>query len=340
MHDRLLASLQTVADVSLVAALNDSRLGLSSQKDLRIFIPDLHLISEARRTAGHFRFATNNEDLLVRVLGALNTLKSGAANDEQISVIHLGDILDLWREVPHIDPSADIPARIANDHIALMNALRDPELDTTIFFGNHDFELYHWASYDRDVRHVYIPEDNPQILVLHGDVFDWLERLPDFVQDIVVYLFAPSVTPTLYALGKMREATRKTTPNPEYVDYIKCQQPAPVGQLQKTNGTPVPKQFNLQVKGQRGAQTALFDTAVKAVKKSNTDHNLKINTVVIGHTHHARIVIQDDGTDLFTLIDCGAWIENCVDDNGKVQPNAQIGALCGNEARIYQLRPI
>ncbi|HEY2913633.1 MAG TPA: metallophosphoesterase [Candidatus Angelobacter sp.] len=323
-----------------MAALSDPRLGLPDQKDLRIFIPDLHLISEARRSAGHFRFATNNEDLLVRVLGALKMLKSSASDDENISVIHLGDILDLWREVPHIDPSAEIPARIANDHIALMNALRDPELDVTIFFGNHDFELYHWASYDRDVRHVYIPENKPRILVLHGDVFDWLERLPDFVQDIVVYLFAPSVTPTLYALGKMREATKKTTPNPDYVDYIKCPSPAPVGQLQKTNGGAIPNQFNVQHAGQPGAQTALFDAAIKAITKSNTENNLKINTVVIGHTHHARIVTQDDGQNLFTLIDCGAWIENCVDDAGNVQPNAQIGALCGNEARIYQLRPI
>jgi UDP-2,3-diacylglucosamine pyrophosphatase LpxH len=340
MHDRFLAALQTTADVSLVAALRDPRLGFPDDKDLRVFIPDLHLISQARQQAGHFRFATNNESLLVRVLGALKDLKSGAVGDEQVNVIHLGDILDLWREVPFIQPSADIPARIGNDHSALMNALRDPDLDVMMFFGNHDFELYHWASYDRDVRHVYIPEDDPHVLVVHGDVFDWLERLPDFVQDIAVFLFAPNVAPTTYALGKMRQATERTTPNPNYVDYIKCSAPASLGQLGPTGDQPVPAQYNLQRAGAAGAQTALFETAVAAMKKIKTDYNLDICTTVIGHTHHARIVIREEGSKLFTLIDCGAWIENCVGADGIVQPNSQIAALCGNEARVYQLRPL
>jgi hypothetical protein len=78
MHDRFLAALQTTADVSLVAALSDPRLGFPDHKDLRVFIPDLHLISQARQQAGHFRFGTNNESLLVRVLGALKDLKGGS----------------------------------------------------------------------------------------------------------------------------------------------------------------------------------------------------------------------------------------------------------------------
>lgn len=339
MHDRFLASLKTTANVSLVAALRDPRLGFPNDKDLRVFIPDLHLISQARQRSGHFRFATNNESLLVRVLGALKDLKSAIAADEKVKIIHLGDILDLWREVPFIQPSADIPARIGNDHIALMNALRDPDLDVTMFFGNHDFELYHWASYGSDVRHLYIPEDKPRVLVVHGDVFDWLERLPDFIQDIAVFLFAPKLQPSTYALGKMRQATEKTTPNPHYVDYIKCPAPAALGQLGPVV-EPVPAQYNVQHAGAAGAQTALFDTAVTAMKKIKADHNLDVCTTVIGHTHHARIVIREENAKLYTLIDCGAWIENCIGNDGISQPSSQVAALCGNEARIYQLRPL
>jgi hypothetical protein len=63
-----------------------------------------------------------------------------------------------------------------------------------------------------------------------------------------------------------------------------------------------------------------------------------LTTAVIGHTHHARIAIHEDGDRLFALVDCGAWIEDCVTgDNPTPRPNAQIAALGANEIRIYQL---
>jgi len=41
------------------------------------------------------------------------------------------------------------------------------------------------------------------------------------------------------------------------------------------------------------------------------------------------------------LIDCGAWIEECIADGDEgPSPNAQIAALGANEARIYQLSPL
>jgi len=340
MHDKLLNSLQAVADVSLVAGVADQRLGYPDKDHLRVFIPDLHLISDARQKQGHFRFVTNHEKLLTHLLGALRKLRLATKAPEKLSVLQLGDVLDLWREVPFIRPTSDTPARIANDHADLMNALRDPDLNATILFGNHDFELYHWASYDRNVRHIFIPHDNPQVMIVHGDVFDWLERLPDWIQDIAVYLFAPNVQPTTYALDKMHEATVRTTPNPTYVDYIKCRAPAPVGTVASLSDQQLPRfPFNVQQAGTPGAQVELYETAVKAMKYVQKEHNLDVRTVVIGHTHHARIVMREENQHLFTLIDCGAWIEKCVNDAGVVESSAQIGVLCGNEARIYQLRP-
>ena len=56
---------------------------------------------------------------------------------------------------------------------------------------------------------------------------------------------------------------------------------------------------------------------------------MNMRTVIIGHTHHARIAVRKmpNGTP-FTLIDCGAWIEKCVDADGtNAFPNAQITAL-------------
>jgi hypothetical protein len=46
MHDRLLDALMSIANVRLVSSLRDERLGFPDPKDLRVFIPDLHLITE------------------------------------------------------------------------------------------------------------------------------------------------------------------------------------------------------------------------------------------------------------------------------------------------------
>jgi UDP-2,3-diacylglucosamine pyrophosphatase LpxH len=340
MHDRLLAALQSVAQVSLVAALRDDRLGFPDARDLRVFIPDLHLISAARLAAGGFRFSTNHEPLLIEVLGVLKQLKLAAAADERVVITHLGDILDLWREVPGIDPREEIAARIANDHAGLMNALRDPDLGATLFLGNHDYELYHWASYAECVRQLFIPEDQPRVLVLHGDVFDWIERAPDAVQDVLVYYFAPGTRPTDYALGQMRRLVGRTTPDPNAAAGIQGPPPARLNGLQTTTSGDIPARFNLQHAGDAAANTKFLNLAYDAVGRPDNPYGLPISTVIIGHTHHARIAVRETGDRLFTLIDCGAWIEHCsIDGSADPLPSAQLGVLCGNEARIYQLAP-
>jgi hypothetical protein len=75
--------------------------------------------------------------------------------------------------------------------------------------------------------------------------------------------------------------------------------------------------------------------------EANSKFGSTLNVAVIGHTHHARIAVHDKGDEFFALMDCGAWIENCnTADDLTPQPNAQIAALSGNEARIYQLAPL
>jgi UDP-2,3-diacylglucosamine pyrophosphatase LpxH len=341
MHDRLLAALQKIAQVSLVAALRDDRLGFPDPKDLRVFIPDLHLISAQRQATGGFHFSTNHESLLVTLLGVLKSLKLAAAADERVRVAQLGDILDLWREVPHIDPQEETAARIANDHAELMNALRDPDLNATLFLGNHDYELYHWASYARCVRKLFIPAGDPQVLVLHGDVFDWIERFPDAVKEFLVYYFAAGTKPTNYALGQMYQFVRQASPNPNDPAAIHCSTPARLNGLQPVAGGAIPARFNLQRAGNAAANTTFLDMAYDAVGRPDNAYGFPVKTVIIGHTHQARIAVREENGGLFTLIDCGSWIENCsVDGATNPLPSAQICALCGNEARIYQLAPL
>ena len=73
----------------------------------------------------------------------------------------------------------------------------------------------------------------------------------------------------------------------------------------------------------------------------NRETGSKLRMVIIGHTHHARIATMKtpDGTP-FALVDIGAWIENCSEEEGAAPvPNAQIAALSENQVRIYQLGP-
>ena len=84
-----------------------------------------------------------------------------------------------------------------------------------------------------------------------------------------------------------------------------------------------------------------MDIAYDAVGRPDNAYGFPVRTVIIGHTHQARIAVREENGGLFTLIDCGSWIENCsVDGATNPLPCAQIGALCGNEARLYQLAPL
>jgi hypothetical protein len=62
-----------------------------------------------------------------------------------------------------------------------------------------------------------------------------------------------------------------------------------------------------------------------------------LKVVVIGHSHHARIV-HDEPAGLL-LVDTGAWIESFSAPGVPKTPNRQLGAICGGDFRVYQLDP-
>jgi hypothetical protein len=82
---------------------------------------------------------------------------------------------------------------------------------------------------------------------------------------------------------------------------------------------------------------------VAGIINDQTGWDLRL--VVIGHTHHARIAVderaeKDGGSKrgFFALVDCGAWLESG-NLGGQIVRNAQIGVLYDNDVRIYQLSP-
>jgi UDP-2,3-diacylglucosamine pyrophosphatase LpxH len=342
MHERLLASLESVADVRLVAALRHERLGFPNGKDLRVFTGDVHLISEKRLIEGEFTYATNHPKLLTSVVAALAELRSQAAQDETVEVYQLGDLLDLWREAPRPDQQPDVPARIKDDHEDLITAFLDRRLGLHFLLGNHDLDLCRWPDYAGWERRYYLPDAAPGVVVLHGDYFDWVERLPASIQEIFVYLFAAGVAPNDYVLGRMRALSLESHAGRDYRRQIQLAQAAPIGPLRPPRADGIPPEWNVQREGVADiANLRFLDSAYRECLKANREFGLNLKVAVIGHTHHARIAVREAGDGgLFTLIDCGAWIENCrAQDGAGSSPNAQIAALSAGEARIYQLAP-
>jgi UDP-2,3-diacylglucosamine pyrophosphatase LpxH len=341
MHDQLLEALLAVANVRLVASYTDGQLGFPGNDAIQLFIPDLHLLSAARRA--RYPYGTNNEDTLIQVVKALIDLKAAAGPRAQsVEVIHIGDYLDLWREtlLPLADP--DVPDRIRDSHQELVDLLEDPNLNTSFLLGNHDFDLYRLDAYNTWERRFFIPGGAPGALVMHGDYFDWVEReVPAEIRDIAVYLFGESHPPGSAVLGQMQDLSHKYNGQKDYTNQIQLAAPAALGALQ-AGELAIPDNYNLQTaESSVNAGLTFLQSACRECVNANTQFGTHLRMAIIGHTHHARIatMAMPDGSS-FALVDTGAWIENCVEDeHGTAFPNAQITALSANQVRIYQLDP-
>ncbi len=346
MHERFLTALQELGPVRLVASLSDERLGFPDKNDLRVLVPDIHLITTKRRKQGGFKYGTNHEELLTDVITAVRDIKTSAKPDETVAMYILGDFLDLWRETPALDERLDAAAAIRDDHEDLVAAALDPKLKTRFLLGNHDFDLFRWSDYIGWERRYYLPDatlNAPGMILLHGDVFDWVETLPDPLKQIIVYLFAPHLSANSHELGEMQRLIRKSHGKKKYKDSLRAPDPAELGDLRQIEDPEdIPLKWNVQTSGDpTNPLLKYLDSARKLAKAASSDYQMKLRTVFIGHTHQARIAVQDNGgDDFFALIDCGAWIEDSAwTEDGEVKSgkSAQITALCGNEVRVYQL---
>ena len=69
-----------------------------------------------------------------------------------------------------------------------------------------------------------------------------------------------------------------------------------------------------------------------------------LRLIVQGHTHQALLALaQPAGGQPLAMMDVGGWIEMCqypLLEGGMVapEPNAQLGVIHGDDARIYQIR--
>ncbi len=348
-HQKVLETLKSAfpydRGVSLVARYADSQLQLPGGR-AHIFIGDCHMLNKQDAEAyPSYRFL-QDRDLRTLLIG-LTTLKKDSPG--QLKIWHLGDLFDIWRARGGLGPATEV-GRITEAHSEICDLLTygaPNGVGAQILAGNHDYELYKLPEWQA-ARYRIIENENPDggdVLVLHGDIFEWIERLPDKVQERAVQ-FA-----TGHAAGKI-DLFNEEAAVAEINRGLKTGD-APIGKFQTNLSSEISNTTDFQsaainvinaAAGEESAPNKLFFTAAFELSKAMRERGHDIRLMVIGHTHWARIVRGKtfEGKP-FVLMDCGAWIGYC--RFGQNEPwihNGQIGVIADNEVRLYQIgwRPL
>ncbi len=303
----------------------------------RIFVPDLHLLAES--DAAQYpttRFKLRNE--LRRFLAALVRFKND--HPGELEVLHLGDLFDLWRARGPGTVKEKVDAIVADYRDEVAALFRGPPVGVRagLVAGNHDYDLHYLAEWNA-LRFAFLndsPAGQPDALALHGDQFDFVERIvPHPLRAAMVRLFRQTASAG-HELDQEQAA-----------DVLALNDQLPRGDqvagtgltdLAPPDGLAAGSTNVIHWSPQVGRIGRFFEPARQlavALKGRGRD----IRLVICGHSHHARIVVGDRGDGVtMALVDCGAWLGQCRFGPGSPwRPSAQLGVLVGNDARIYQL---
>lgn len=358
-HDQVVTTMLKVleperCEIRLLGRVADERLGNRSDKEVYLFVPDLHLLSAQRLPYfGNYCFNHAKTELLAKLLEALGNLRCDWRDDggHELVTVQLGDFFDMWREFSRKPRRGDVPiGECARLRDVLYRGGR-PCLDATMLLGNHDTKSgvpleeipFQLKAYDRDAA------GQPFLFATHGDVFDLLEKLaPDRIQELVVRFFGRMTPVNSYQLYKWKQAGAATN---RPLDELKrqivrdCHRVAlPKGAPIVRPGTALPSMMARKVEDPRKETTAAFHRFHQAIRAAAADDPCasRLRVVVVGHSHHPKMMFYEHDETPLLLLDAGAWIERCVyplAEGGEVEePNAQLAVLHGNDARIYQVR--
>jgi len=332
-----------LGNVVQVARYADPRLDLPDN-GVDVFIPDCHIL-RPEDLALYPNCGFRQAEAFTAFLGSLHRLQT---RDEQaggrVRVWQVGDLFDEWRSQEHGSAGQRI-AGIRNAHglkemFDLLLSPRPGGLGAEVLAGNHDFQLF--ALDDWRKARFRIVGDQGQMMVLHGDLFDWVERLPDQLQALIVQL-ARSFKPGEHQLFADTQQ--------QAVDAVNAH--VPRGDVPIRPGV-TPLQVAAEKQAKNAAEdgfeatnvidgdrmdTVFFKSAKELAAKVNGETQGRIRLMVMGHTHIARIArgVQADGSP-FVLVDCGAWVDNCVlpGEHAAIR-SAQCAVRRGNEIRILQI---
>lgn len=328
--DDLETALSEVADVRVATRFSSPRLRFPNPNDLRIFIPDIHLMPSNERQRFFFTGAHPEHALLKRTLTRLGTLRASvkAANPNAVCATYfMGDFIDLWRCGPQgTHPSVAVD-KVALEHQDLLLLACGPALRARFLLGNHDFDLCKVPSFAAADRRYFFPPNQPSVLAIHGDVFDWVEDFPDLLNEVIVYYLSPFSNLLDHMFERVKGLILASNEKPEHLgaaDVI----PLP------NDGAPA---IAVVDRADAEAQHSLFRRALESRDAANAQFGLDLRAFVIGHTHGPRIVVYESGPSFFALVDTGGWLED-VRNNAGAPERGMITGMCGNEIRIFELQ--
>ena len=317
--------------VAPIARYHDPNLRLRDDA-MHVFIGDCHLLGAAdaaRYPNCHFTVAAD----LRRALQALLILACGSADG--LRVYHTGDFLDLWRA--SAGPTVrDKVRKIQAAFEAQLESLwgqRPVGLGATILAGNHDLDTRDLSGW-RAPRYLLLPAEDVDgfVFVTHGDVFDPVEKLPQWLKELAVRIAKGHNAGTVdLDAGRRAKFDEGLGPRAVKAKAPPCSLPgeAPVA------GQGIPDKWNLT---RPPGQHALFNAA-STLAKELVHGQMNVRLAIIGHTHHARIAVRErEGQPPFVLLDCGAWFGRCrLPGETDAVWSAQLGVVAGNDVRLYQV---
>ena len=321
-HKFLLESMleiESIESIKGVARIYNSKIGNENTDRIYLFIPDLHIVSRKLREK-RFEYGFNHERVFVDLLRKIRDLQLG---DEKyaISVCQLGDFVDLWRE------NVNDPVDILSD----FQGVRDysDAVDARYLLGNHDVDIAKIPRMSpRWHFRLFFPDNSqPKVYVTHGDVFDWIEKLPDRLQKWAVHHFSPREMQPQKRLKKMIKYKKK-----------KSLMMDPSSTLQTETLAVVPPDGELD-DIHLSTSHKFLGKAFERTKKMNSEFDLSITAAVVAHTHVPAIAYLEDADNFFVLMDCGSWQGKYQEPGSEPKANCQVGVVCGNEFRVYQLDP-
>lgn len=351
--------------VRLVARLyNDELLGGDSPVRTFVFFPDLHLLSRPGQEKYRYGFQRLDRDRYVkrhvlfdRVCGAIHNFRTALPAGRSLTVVQLGDMLDLWRELElSQEDVTSVVARILDGNPEMRRRLvrtGKESLYPDVLVGNHDLRMDQSIEVRRARRAIpYAIGAKRTLLVTHGDLFDTVEiATPDAVVEWAIERFGRNSPAGTNTLDRTQEVKQQGVSEPhgsppmdlddetdsdllpDWVNVWTTVAPCPEEALEKGH-TLLPVAL-MYAKGLR-AGTKRYLNWIE-LRSSLPD----LRTIVMGHSHFARICIhrdRDTPENGLVLVDCGAWLEFSRFGQSTV-PACQIGVLCGGDMRIYQLDP-
>src|SRR5260370_6282496 len=141
-------------------------------------------------------------------------------------------------------------------------------------------------------------------MLVHGDVFGWVEQLPDELKNLVLFLFSASRPAGTADLEKLRPLNNRHRAGKDFHDFIQNRAPAPTGKWREV-ASDDGRCWNVQVDGTAPKEMLLYlDAARQKCDAANRQFGSTLNVAGVGHTHHAPSAGHDTAGGILAADGC------------------------------------